>query len=697
MQQEGSASGLAWVVIRSSFAARRETRWRSIYLCLGLAILIVTGARTAALAQPSFDCVQAQSTLERRICANPSLAALDAGLGDEFRDAQHAAASPASRDARLADQRRWLAGRAAACPGAAAADQGKPSESEFDPVADCLERIYLQRIAVLSYEKNKAEWPRLPFRPALLEGAGASLCDDLLRDFEASFLGPGLFLDPLGEREIGFTSIPVPGAEPTPLRAEFDPYNHGRLVLVLKWVFDNGGLHLPTIRYRRFASSTALASVLREPYATVNLFEAGGPVVDTDALPPLDTSRRKIEAHPYFTRSPVLSVDESPHYFRYAGRIYVLAPLQPVAKGTADTGVFELSGPAKVTRRCLFQAHFPMAYYPYDRPDLGAGIQAAGVGHVAGPLLPAGRVCETAGDAPRSFWDHETYRPWVLEHRSWSVPGIDPPRLARYLRNRGLTGLERHRAYQRYVEVREHAIGENARYFVDRFARPIEAARRLAALQIDWDIIDGSMIFSHDAEATALLAEDFEPGHALQAAAFEGDTETVKQLLGSDPKAAALHATTAFDEPLISDALEHPELVGALLDAGLDPNETGASGRTALMVAAHLDLIDAARLLLERGATVDTRAGDKVAELYPQSDDVQCRDGGQWEPNDTPGRTALSYAAESASPAMVRLLLDHGADPGQADSEGRLPTAYAEQRDDKDQGTAIIELLNAKK
>ena len=133
----------------------------------------------------------------------------------------------------------------------------------------------------------------------------------------------------------------------------------------------------------------------------------------------------------------------------------------------------------------------------------------------------------------------------------------------------------------------------------------------------------------------------------------------------------------------------------ALLDAGLDPNETGASGRTALRIAARLDVIDAARLLLEQGAVVDTGTGDKVAELYPQSDDVQCREDGQREPNDSPGRTALFYAAGLASPAMVRLLLDHGADPDQGDREGRLPRAYGGHRDDKDQAAVIIAILNA--
>jgi hypothetical protein len=46
----------------------------------------------------------------------------------------------------------------------------------------------------------------------------------------------------------------------------------------------------------------------------------------------------------------------------------LLAPLQPKAKGMADAGVYELSGPAGLTRRCLLRAHFPMAYYAYDAP-----------------------------------------------------------------------------------------------------------------------------------------------------------------------------------------------------------------------------------------------------------------------------------------------------------------------------------------
>ena len=48
--------------------------------------------------------------------------------------------------------------------------------------------------------------------------------------------------------------------------------------------------------------------------------------------------------------------------------------------------------------------------------------------------------------------------------------------------------------------------------------------------------------------------------------------------------------------------------------------------------------------------------------------------------SDTPGRTALSYAAELASPQMVRLLLEHGASAAKPDSAGRRPADYVKRR-----------------
>jgi uncharacterized protein len=654
--------------------------WRWAWLA---ALLLWPGIAVAE--KPSFDCAKATTALDKLICDDEGLAARDAAMAAAFAAARSRAAGAEGRTALLADQRDWLAGRAAACPTAAVSAL---AGGYRDAAIDCMTRIYEQRIGVLDYAQNQTEWPQLPFRPSILEGAGQSLCEDIRRDLDASFRGPGLFVNPLGEREIGFAPASDAEIDFGLLRAQFDPYNRGQPTVVLQGVFDNGGLRLGTVRYWSLASAKALTALFQQPYWAVDLDDIGKPVIDSQAFPPDQSGKPR----PFFMDDQILSVDETPHFFRYAGRVYVLARLRPEPTTLPDTAIYELSGPDQVKRRCLFRAHFPMADFVYDETPRDLGERALSVGGEAGPLLPAGKLCVAVGDGPRTLWDHQAYRPWVLERRGWYGSGIDPPLLARYLRSRALTGLEQYRAYQRYGAKRDFAIAEDARFFAERFARPIEQARHLASLALDWDTIEGSMIDPKDATTVTLLADDFEAQHALQTAAFAGDAATIATLLGADPKAAAKLAQTALDEPLLSDTLEHADLVRTLLDQGFDPNETGVSGRTPLMIAARLDLIEAARVLLERGAEVAAGVDAKVENFYPASEDATCQMYGESPVTDTQGRTALSYAAELASPAMVQLLLEHGADPDQGDENDKKPVDYI-PAEDGDRAAAIRQLL----
>jgi ankyrin repeat protein len=146
-----------------------------------------------------------------------------------------------------------------------------------------------------------------------------------------------------------------------------------------------------------------------------------------------------------------------------------------------------------------------------------------------------------------------------------------------------------------------------------------------------------------------------------------------------------------LDEPLISDAMEHPETLRTLLDFGLDANEKGASGRTRLMVAARLDLVQA-EILLAHGAVIDAGAGDVVAQTDSASD-LLCMSE-EAAAADTPERTALSYAVEPGSPELVRLPLDHGADRAARYSAGRRPAGCLERRrGDPAQSAKIAETL----
>jgi ankyrin repeat protein len=109
-------------------------------------------------------------------------------------------------------------------------------------------------------------------------------------------------------------------------------------------------------------------------------------------------------------------------------------------------------------------------------------------------------------------------------------------------------------------------------------------------------------------------------------------------------------------------------------------------------VAARLDLVEAARILLEHGATPDGQAKDAVAQTDGTGDPL-CMTGDK-AAGDNPGRAALSYAAELGSPEMVRLLLDHGADKTRSDSAGRRASDYVKNRTgDPAQAPKIAEML----
>jgi uncharacterized protein len=166
--------------------------------------------------------------------------------------------------------------------------------------------------------------------------------------------------------------------------------------------------------------------------------------------------------------------------------------------------------------------------------------------------------------------------------------------------------------------------------------------------------------------------------------------------------------------------------VRALLDAGADIDARDAQGRTALLAATHGNAVEAARLLIERGA--DLEIPDDLKDtpfLYAGAEgrleilrllvkagarlDGRNRYGGNAlipaahhghvevvrellettridvnRVND-PGWTALIEAVILADGGpihqqIVRLLLDHGADPRIADKEGITPLEHARRR-----------------
>lgn len=129
---------------------------------------------------------------------------------------------------------------------------------------------------------------------------------------------------------------------------------------------------------------------------------------------------------------------------------------------------------------------------------------------------------------------------------------------------------------------------------------------------------------------------------ALHLAALEGDEPRVRALLDRGvPPEAALWGAAA-----------HPRLTALLLERGVAARGDLARKRSPLCIAARGRSAEALRLWLAAGAGPDER-------------------------EEKGGMTALMYAAEHAEPALVKVLLEHGADPNARDAQGNTALLHA--------------------
>jgi ankyrin repeat protein len=186
------------------------------------------------------------------------------------------------------------------------------------------------------------------------------------------------------------------------------------------------------------------------------------------------------------------------------------------------------------------------------------------------------------------------------------------------------------------------------------------------ATALHWAIADAAKVKLLLSKGANIGARTAEGRTALYTAAMRSDGAPVIQVLldaGADPNARMITGST----PLFSAVAASLESTKILLAKGADANAKSETNGTALMSAASRNP-QAVALLVARGADVTVRTKR--------------------------GETALANAANRGDLATVKLLLDKGADVNSVDYRGYTPLMQAAYCDDA--SPELIRLLLAK-
>jgi hypothetical protein len=265
-------------------------------------------------------------------------------------------------------------------------------------------------------------------------------------------------------------------------------------------------------------------------------------------------------------------------------------------------------------------------------------------------------VAVQAGSARITKW-RVAARPWALHDGYNQRSRVDD-----WLAGWAHQGLWNYRVWRQFKETEPQALAALTDHYRRIFAFPDSEAQARQALD---------RVTTHHFLFPTHPRPDQRPGQSdLGWAVLEGAPdatvsrliERTKWIISVDGSEATKREVFAQLNRALLLALEHPGAVRLLLEAGASADSKEPYGKTALMYAAQFDLLDTARLLVERGAEINSATLDVTSD-----DDSYC---------DSPEiayRTALHYAAANASLPMIRMLVERGANPAATLDDKRAP------------------------
>lgn len=179
------------------------------------------------------------------------------------------------------------------------------------------------------------------------------------------------------------------------------------------------------------------------------------------------------------------------------------------------------------------------------------------------------------------------------------------------------------------------------------------------------------------AEPELSSARDPDGVSVLMLSRYRTNRPVTDALLAADPELDLFEAA----------ALGYLDRLRARLDDAAAVESRSADGYTALHFAAFFAKPEAARILIEAGAAVDTVATNdtRVQPLHSAAAGRQieiCRlllaAGAEVDARQTGGFTPLHEAAQNGDPEMVELFLSAGADPTARTDDGRTAAELAD-------------------
>jgi ankyrin repeat protein/Cdc6-like AAA superfamily ATPase len=199
------------------------------------------------------------------------------------------------------------------------------------------------------------------------------------------------------------------------------------------------------------------------------------------------------------------------------------------------------------------------------------------------------------------------------------------------------------------------------------------------------DLPTARVLLEHGASTMYFGLEDV---YDLHHAVCRGDEEMIRLLFdyGCDPNRRGFFGRSALADAIATRRqINYDAVIKLLLEKGLDIDSKDSFGRTALLQASWLADWDHVKTLVENGAdrsAIDFDGKTAFSFATGRLDDVvgvkallDC--GFDIELKDGLGRTPLADAAYNNLENVVKLLLEHGADPQSKDNDGMMPVNLA--------------------